>query len=169
MKALLVVAFKDFQDKEYSDTREGIEKKKIKIEVASTEKGKAQGKFGTIVEVDWLLNEVNINNYVALVFIGGVGAIKYFENKEVLDLVNEAYQGGKIVAAICCAPLILKRAGILKDKKVTVYPDPDYVSEISKESEYLNEKVIVDGKIVTASGPWAAIEFGETIAKILRK
>jgi protease I len=169
MKALLVVAFKDFQDKEYSDTREGIKKKGIEVEVASIEKGRAQGKFGTIIEVDWLLGEVNIDNYDALVFIGGVGAIEYFENKEAHNLAKKAYQGGKIVAAICCGPMILKGAGILKGKKVTVYPDPDYVSEISKESEYLDKSVVEDGKIITASGPQAAIEFGETIAKNLTK
>ncbi|NQU99938.1 MAG: DJ-1/PfpI family protein [Parcubacteria group bacterium] len=169
MKALLVVAFKDYQDQEYSYTRKGIEDQGIEVEIASTEKGKAQGKFGDSVVVDWVLSEVDINKYAAIIFIGGVGAIKYFENQKILDLAESAYKADKMVAAICCAPMILKRAGILNSKKVTVYPDPEWVTEISKDSEYLDENVVVDGKIITASGPQAAIEFGEIIAKYLTK
>ena len=169
MKALIVIAFKDYQDQEYSDTRKGLENKGIEIEIASTERGKAQGKFGDSVVVDKLLKDVNVNNYNAIVFVGGVGAIAFMENNEAIELVKKAYEADKIVAAICCAPMILNRAGILSNKKVTVYPEADWVSEISKESEYLDQDVVVDGKIITASGPQAAAEFGETVAKILTK
>lgn len=168
MKALLVVAFKDYQDKEYSDTRKKLEDDDIEIEVVSSKKGTAQGAFGSSIEIDKVLEEIDVDNYDAIVFIGGGGAVSYFEDRNALDLARQAYEADKVVAAICCAPIILNRADILSDKKITVYPNSDWISELSKKNEYLDQKVVVDNNIITASGPEAASEFGKTIAEKLK-
>lgn len=167
MKALIVVAFRDYQDQEYSDTRKGLEDMGIEIEIASTEKGRARGRSGSSVDVDILLEEVNVNEFAAIVFIGGVGAIKHMEDNNALNIVKEAYRTKIIVAAICCTPMILKRAGILEGGKATVYPNDEWIAEISNKGEYLDKNVVIDGKIITASGPQAAVEFGKAVADII--
>jgi protease I len=68
--------------------------------------------------------------------------------------------------------VILAKAGVLKDKKATVWTsslDRGPV-KILKENgaEFVNEKVVRDGKIITANGPAAATEFGEKILENLK-
>lgn len=167
-KILLVIAFKDFQDQEYGDTRKVLENKDIEIKIASTEKGEAEGKFGQRVKVDKILSEVDVNEYSAVIFIGGVGAIDYFENKEALSIAKKAFEKNKVTAAICCAPMILYKAGILNNNKFTVYPEAEWVEEISKRNNYLDQDVVVDNNIITGSGPNSAREFGKKITEKLQ-
>jgi len=71
------------------------------------------------------------------------------------------------------APAILARAGVLENKKATVWSDPlnKETIEILKEGqvEYINEPVVVDGHIVTANGPIATEDFSKRIGELLLK
>jgi len=70
------------------------------------------------------------------------------------------------VAAICISPVTLARAGILKNRRATVFPTE--AEELKKEGAiYTGAPVEEDGRIITASGPEAAGEFGERIASVL--
>jgi len=70
------------------------------------------------------------------------------------------------VGAICIAPGILARAGILKDKKATVFPSE--IETLKREgAHYSALPVVIDGKIVTADGPEAAEGFGKALVKTL--
>jgi protease I len=62
----------------------------------------------------------------------------------------------------------LAKAGILKGKRVTVYPADFALAEIRRaNATYVDEPVVVDGNLITAVGPEAAKEFGEQIVKML--
>jgi protease I len=102
-----------------------------------------------------------------VVFVGGSGSKQYFEDPEALEIAKKAYEKGKIVAAICIAPVILANAGILKGKKATVHHGNEQELE-KKGANYINQNVVKDGKIITACGPSAAREFGNTIAKEIK-
>ena len=74
----------------------------------------------------------------------------------------------KVVAAICLAPVVLARAGILKGKKVTCFYSPASSREMKAGGAVLVDKAVVsDGRIVTANGPEAAAEFADTFIRIL--
>jgi 4-methyl-5(b-hydroxyethyl)-thiazole monophosphate biosynthesis len=66
------------------------------------------------------------------------------------------FDSGKVVSAICAAPIALERAGILKGKKVTSYPG----CLNGDEYEYLTEAVVEDGNLITGRGAGCATEFG---------
>jgi len=170
-KVVLVIAFQGFQDQEYNQTRKVLEDQGAKITVASWSTGMAQGKFGSSVKVDKSIEEINAADFEAIVFVGGPGAADYFGNKTAHRLAQEAVAQNKVLAAICIAPAILAKAGVLKGKKATVWSAPfDRGSvEILKTegAEYLDQPVVVDGKIVTANGPSAAEEFGRAIVEAL--
>lgn len=171
MKALLIIAYEDYHDEEYGKTRQELEKVGIEVEVASTNLGEAKGKLGGRVPVDLLLDQVEVLKYDAIIFIGGPGAVNYINDKKAHKIAKKAVESNKILAAICIAPAILTKAGVLLGKKATVW-----TSEEDKEAikilenggaKYTDEKVVIDGKIITASGPQAAEEFGRKIVENL--
>ncbi len=87
-----------------------------------------------------------------LIIPGGPGYRELMENQTVLNLVRDSFRAGKIIAAICGAPLILEKAGVLKDKKATIYPGMEKF--LSKPR---SQKVVVDENIITSQGPGTAI------------
>ena len=70
----------------------------------------------------------------------------------------------KWIAAICAAPIVLERAGILEDKNYTAYPGFD--KEI-KEGNFKEDIVVVDGKIITSRGPATVFEFSYSLLDLL--
>lgn len=172
-QALLIIAFNGYQDKEYKDTREILELNGVKITLASNLKGTAKGSLGGNTKVDFLISEVKANQYDAIIFIGGPGVPAVFkENLEAHYLAQEAISQNKILGAICIGPTILAKAGILKNKKATVWSSFTDKSpiEILKQNgaEYVDQNVVVDGKIITANGPQAAKDFGRAIVEALK-
>lgn len=166
-KILLIIAPSGFQDKEYQEPRAILENAGYNIVVASKGVKSARSTLGTMVRVDEQLNEAKSNDFEAIIFVGGPGSSLYFNDQTALALAKEAYQKGKIVGAICIAPSILANAGILKDKKATVFSS-ETENLKAKGAVYTGESVTTEGKIVTANGPSAAEEFGQKILKILR-
>lgn len=168
-KAVLIIASKDYQDIEYAETKNALERAGINTVTASSRLGEAHGKLGGKVEVKLTLDQVEIKNFDAIVFIGGGGAAQeYFENVQAHSLAKKAAEQKKVIAAICCAPMILAKAGILGERKVTVWPDKNWINELAeKGAKYIDQDVVVDGKLITGAGPQAAKEFGEAIAKTL--
>lgn len=164
-KVIMIIAPENFRDEEYFDTREALEKKGVDVSVASISNPAVSGIDKREVQVDMMLPEVG-DEFDAIVFIGGGGAKVYFENQTALDLASKYYEDGKIVAAICIAPMILGHAGVLRDKKATCWEGSGKDLE-DFGVEYTGAKVEVDGKIITANGPKSSGKFGKKIAKAL--
>ncbi len=162
---LMLLAPTNFRDEEYYETREVLEKKKIKIVTTSIAQI-AESKTGKHEEVDLIINELE-DLYDALVLVGGGGSRAYYEDIDVLELAKKYVAEKKIVAAICAAPGILAHAGLLEGKKATSTEDDRALLE-SKGAKLVVEDVVVDGNIITASGPPASKAFAEAIAKKLK-
>jgi len=172
-KALVVIAPEDFQDHEFAMTCKGLEEKGIEIEIASTKNGVCTGKFGTSVNAK-SIDEYNLSEFDAIVFIGGPGVPLVRSDDRMVQAAKTFYENGKVVAAICWAPTILAKAGVLKDRNATVWVgyDPEYAkSTVDVLRDYgANPElrpVVVDGKIVTGNGPSAAESFGKTLAQVI--
>lgn len=170
-KAVLVIAYKNFQDREYSVTRKVLEEAGIEVKIASNKKGTAEGGTGLKVAVDFLVTEVKPADFDAVVFIGGGGALDYLDNEISYNLVRETVSQNKILAAVCISPVILAKARVLKNKKAAVWWSPLNKEPIKileeNGAEFIDKKVVSDGKIITANGPAAAKEFGEKILKMI--
>ena len=160
----MVIAQKGFRDEELFDTKAELEKAGIMTVIASKEKGACEGMFGRGAEAQLSLGEVSIDSYNAVVFVGGVGASQYYRDPEALGLIGRADRKGKIIAAICIAPVIVANTGIMQGKKVTAYPSVQYDLQ-KKGAKYTGEPVEMDGNIITGNGPEAAKAFGQAIAK----
>jgi protease I len=168
-EVLLIIAEKDFRDEELFETKEELEKKGLLCVIASKTAGEKKGMLGGKAKAELSLKQVDISKYRAVIFVGGTGSQQYFNDSEALILARTAFEKGKIVGAICIAPVILANSGILKGKEATVFPSQDIDSLKKKGAIYKEKDVVVSGKIITACGPRASREFGIEIAKLIKK
>ena len=173
MKALIVIAFRDFQDMEYLIPKKILEEAGIETKTISNKKGMAVGVFGETVLIEKDTTDVKIDDYNALIFIGGGGCLPYLDNQDSYKLIREAFNKDKLLAAICISPVILAKAGVLENKKATVWNSSMDQFPVNSLREggaiYQKDSVVVDGKIITAIGPEVAALFGETIIRLLTK
>ncbi|MEM4259973.1 MAG: DJ-1/PfpI family protein [Candidatus Woesearchaeota archaeon] len=162
---LMVIAPSGFSDPEYYEPKKYFESEYAKVTTASSERI-AISKTGKKQKVDILLEDVKVGTYSAVVFVGGPGAQKYFNDPEALRIARSFYEAKRIVAAICIAPTILGNAGILEGKKVTSFPTQEDALR-AKEANYTGNLVEWDGLIITANGPEVALGFAEKIAQLI--
>lgn len=116
---------------------------------------------------DKKIDEVNnILDYDAIVIPGGMpGSTLLRDNKKIIEFYQTMYNSGKLVAAICAAPIVLSDAGITDDKEVTSYPGFD--KEINYKNYNSEKAVVIDKNVITAQGPAVAILFGYEIVNYL--
>lgn len=120
------------------------------------------GEHGVRVTVDKRLNAVKADDYDGIVIPGGRSYKILVKSKVILDIIKDLNRRGKLVAAICYAPLILAEAGVLDSKKATIYPG------LEKELPYpRGDRIVVDGNIITSQGPGTSIEFALSIVEFL--
>jgi len=170
-KVLMVLAFKDFRDEEYFIPKEILEKAGFSIDTTSTEQGIAIGSQGGEVVAHIALNEIDMENYQAVIFCGGSGMTNELDNQDFYKLAKSFYENNKVVSAICVAPALLAKAGILENKKATVWSsalDKSFIKVLEENGAiYQDSPVVIDNKIITANGPDAAEEFGKAIVNLL--
>jgi protease I len=167
-KVLMVIAQSMFRDEELFETKAELTLSGHKVTVASRKLEICHGNQGGTAMPDIALDDVVIGDYDALVFVGGGGAKEYFEDEKVWDFAREAYDSGKVLGAICIAPVILAKAGLLKDKNATVFPTGEQ-DLIHNGAFYTGESVTQDGNIVTGNGPKASVEFARKIDEMLEE
>lgn len=115
------------------------------------------------VAADELYENVSFGDADALVLPGGgVGTENLSAHEPLCALLVDACSRGLLVAAICAAPMVFGRIGILKGKKATCYPGCE--GDLF-DAEYTAEAVEQDGNIITACGPGASFDFGFAIVK----
>ena len=163
----MVVAPERFRDEELFVTQEELKRGGHTTSIASTRRGKCQGSRGGTVKATVALSQAQGKDYDAIVFVGGGGSRVLFADEDVLRLAREADEQGRVVAAICLAPVILANAGVLKGKKATVAGTQAKAIE-AKGAHYTGPGVTVDGNVVTGNAPKASRLFGQAIDELLK-
>jgi|TARA_B100002003_G_scaffold227839_1_gene235747 protease I len=165
-KVLVVIAQEGYQDRELEGTRNGLLEAGFEVILACKEAGPCTGSIGGSEEAAVALRDVDVRDYDRIAFVGGPGAGAYSSDPDALHLAQETVRAEKPLGAICIAPTILAKAHVLEGKRATVWDSEGKQAGILEQygAEYTGESVTVDGMIVTANGPDAAIEFGKTFA-----
>lgn len=167
---LFFIAEEGFRDEEYFEPKQVLEDAGHICDAVSTNNEMAMGSQGATVMPTTSLDVVNIDDYNAIVLVGGPGARNMGEDFRVKSLVIDAFNKNKLIGAICIAPTILAKYGLIKERDATVFPSG--IDELKSAGvNYKEENVIVDSNetpvLITADGPNSAIEFGEKIKKLL--
>ncbi|WP_456429010.1 DJ-1 family glyoxalase III [Nitratifractor sp.] len=122
------------------------------------------GANGITVQADLPLATVVVDEYDIIALPGGWGGTnRLAEDPTAQRLLKEFAAQGKWVAAMCAAPYALHVAGVLS-KRYTCYPS---VEEQIRPEDRVDEKVVVDGKVITSQGPGTAICFALEIVRQL--
>jgi protease I len=125
-------------------------------------------KYGYPAEVNKEAKEIDVFKYDGVVIPGGYAPDMMRRYPEMVRIVREAYQKGKVVAAICHAGWMLVSAGILKGRKVTgVSAIKDDL--VNAGATYLDEEVVRDGNLITSRKPDDLPAFCREIVSALSK
>jgi protease I len=169
MASVLVVVPQDsFRDEELFETRDAIVAAGHTVVLASHSPGLCCGTKGGTAIATTSIDSIDDVSPDAVVFIGGPGARSFFTCSAAHRIAREAHHAGKIVGAICVAPVILANAGLLRGRRATVFPTE--VANLAAAGVHVQRPgVVTDGNIITASGPDVARAFGMTLVRALSR
>jgi 4-methyl-5(b-hydroxyethyl)-thiazole monophosphate biosynthesis len=121
------------------------------------------GSHNIIVTADTTLSELDRENIEMIILPGGMpGASNLDKNLSLDKLIIDFANKSKPISAICAAPMVLGKRGILKGKRATCYPGFEQYLE---GANYTSSLVEIDGNIITGKGPGAAFDFSYIIAE----
>ena len=122
---------------------------------------------GTLIVPDSTLEQALTEDYDLVVLPGGQpGTNNLMADQRIITLLQDMQRQDKYIAAICAAPMVLGKAGVLEGKSATSYPgclDSMGLPGVN----YLEEAVVVDGKIITSRGPGTAMDFALKLIEIM--
>lgn len=128
------------------------------VTVSITASDKVQTSHGVTIVADACFADVDLSDADMLLLPGGMpGAQNLLEHSGVCDALVAHAEKGKLLAAICAAPMVLGQLNLLEGRRATCYPGFD---KFLNGAEYTADLVTVDGNITTGKGPGAAIPFG---------
>jgi protease I len=165
-KVLMVIAPETFRDEEYAHPKEVLESRGARVVTASTRPGTCVGKLGMTAEAEISVAEADALDYDAVVFVGGAGSKVFFDDPYAQALARAARVNKRVLAAICVAPSILARAGLLRGWPATAFESQKEDLE-AHGAIWTGEPLTVQGHVITANGPEAARDFGIAIADAL--
>jgi 4-methyl-5(b-hydroxyethyl)-thiazole monophosphate biosynthesis len=138
----------------------------IEVITAGLAPGPVKASRGTVLLPDAALDDVLHQAFDMIVLPGGMPGSEYLKNDtRVIALLKSAAASGKYVAAICAAPMALHAAGLLQGKNATSFPG--VLDQLPGSHHYLNDGVVVDGKVVTSRGPGTAMDFSLMLVELM--
>ena len=123
-----------------------------------------EGGPGIKVQSDFLFSE-EIKDYDMIILPGGYEGVQNMVNNETLiNVLKEMNEQGKYISAMCAAPVVLEKAGVLENKNFTAYQGYD---QKIKQGNYKEDKVVIDKNLITSRGPATAYAFAYKLVDIL--
>ncbi|WP_010521798.1 type 1 glutamine amidotransferase domain-containing protein [Aquimarina agarivorans] len=169
-KNVAIVATDGFEKSELFEPLEALKEEGATVHIISTQLGEIKSwsgeNWGEAIKVDKLIEDVNEDDYHALVLPGGVANPDLLRtNDTVLEFVRAFFESGKPVAAICHAPWLLISAGVIENREVTSYHSiKDDV--VNAGAKWIDKSVVVDSGLVTSRKPADLPDF---ISKVIEE
>ncbi|MBP8131805.1 MAG: DJ-1/PfpI family protein [Candidatus Hydrogenedentes bacterium] len=139
----------------------------IQVVTAGLDSTPVTGSHGIVILPDTTLAETLGQDFTMVVLPGGLpGADNLGSDPRITDILKKMVESGKFAGAICAAPRVLAKAGLLDGKKATAYPgfiDGGAFPRL----RYTGSAVERDGRIITGRGPGTAMDFALEIIETL--
>ena len=168
MKRVAIILADGFEEIEAFTTADILRRAGIECDLVSIEKDFVKSTHNIVVKADKILNE-DIYEYDMIVLPGGLpGAENLAENNMVIEVIKKFNEDiNKYIAAICASPaIVLTKAGIIENRFITSYPGEEF-ERMLKDSNYVDELVVVDGNLITSRGPATTMLFAYKIVDVL--
>lgn len=161
-KIVFFIAENNFHDHEFFIPKKILENAGAKVFVAGLTNNLSIGQYGMRVKPEMILSNLSSQNFSAIVLIGGKGSTELWKNGLLHKKLREFDQNKKLICAICSAVGILAHANLLVGKKAAIYHgDAEIIQSLG--AIVSKNKLEIDGRIITASGPEVLSEFGHAI------
>lgn len=167
MNPLLILMAPGFEEIELTAPTDILRRLGVEVTLAGVQGRQAEGAHGMAMQADMLLVDVEPEKFSGVILPGGGAAWLLRDTPAVLRLVKTMHAAGKLVGAICAAPIVLEAAGVLKGRRITCYPAEGVTADIKTAADISDAPTIADGNIITGRGPGAALEFGFALAAAL--
>ena len=165
MGKILIPLAEGFEEIEAVTNIDVFRRAGLDVITAGLGKKEVEGDHGLKMKTDLLLKEVDVNELDAIVLPGGMPGAENLRNSDkLLWLISELDQKGGLVAAICAAPMVLDKAGVIENKNATSYPG---FKRKMPSCNYLEERVVRDHNVITGRGPGVAMEFALEVVRYL--
>jgi protein deglycase len=164
----IVVFAEGFEEIEGLSIVDILRRADVPCRTIGTKDGVVTGAHGVAILPDSSIHELNQDEINAVILPGGSpGYMNLANDTHVLNLIRQMNKQGKIIGAICAAPFVLAKAGILKNRNATIYPGME--KEIINAGGNFHDDIVVrDDTIITSRGPATAIPFALFLVEILK-
>jgi protein deglycase len=165
MKILVPLA-NGFEEIEAVNVIDILRRADMEVVTTGLKEGLVEGSHKIKVLPDTTLDKIDYRDYDGLVLPGGApGFVNLGNDERILKMAREMDREGKVVGAICAAPSVLIKAGVLQGRKATVSPSGK--AQVQACANFSEERVVVDGNLVTSRSPGTALEFALKLVEVL--
>lgn len=164
MKYSIIIG-NNFEDVEAITQIDILRRAGITIDIYGAGNDKIRSRSNIIYQADKVFNkesDMDTGQYDGILIPGGPGVDELVKNEALLKTVKRFFDSGKLVFAICAGPRVLDKAGILKGKRYTSYPDT-----VIENGTWLDEKVVIDANIITSQGVGTSLEAAIKLVEII--
>jgi len=169
-KRIAILVEEDFEDLELMEPMRAMKDAGARVTiVGSGSKPSYKGKRGVAkITVNTTADKVKAEDFDAIIIPGGYAPDKMRLHQPMIDLVREAHDKGKLIAAVCHGPQLLISAEIVKGRRVTSWTSIA-VDLKNAGATWVDEPVVRDGNIITSRKPADLPRFDKTIIEALRE
>jgi protease I len=169
MKKMLIFLENGFEDSEFIYPYYRFQEEGYKLDIAST-KAKQQytGEHGVSFTSDMSVDDVDLNDYDAVIVPGGKGPDKMRLNSRFAEIVSEANGKGMVIAAICHGPQVLISADVVRGKTMTSWPSVR-IDLKNAGANVVDQSAVTDGNMVTSRWPADLPDFCAATIILLHK
>jgi len=163
MPSAIIILMDGFEEIEAVTCIDILRRAEVDVVVLGLESMDVRGSRNINIKTDILFDDYN-GDFDAVVLPGGPGTNKLADSEKLIEFIKKANKDKKICAAICAAPTVFAKAGILTGKKATCYPG---LEERLTGAVHLTDSVVVDENIVTSRAVGTAIPFSLKLVEAL--
>ncbi len=162
----IVVLANGFEEIEAVTPIDVLRRAGVGVTVAGLDAREVEGAHGVVYRANTLVSDI-IQTPDAIILPGGMpGSANLGRSNELKRIVLDVKSSNGICAAICAAPaLTLGKWGILDNIRATCYPS--FEKEFPATTIFSEERVVVDGNVVTSRGPGTAFDFALALTELL--
>jgi 4-methyl-5(b-hydroxyethyl)-thiazole monophosphate biosynthesis len=163
---ILIPLAEGFEEIEAVNVIDILRRANVDLITAGLKEGLVEGSHKIKVLPDTTLEKIDYREFDGLILPGGApGYINLGNDERILKMVREMDQAGKVVAAICAAPSVLIKAGVLQGRRATVSPSGK--AQVEACAHFSEDRVVVDGNLITSRSPGTALEFALKLVEVL--
>jgi len=168
-KRVALLIEEEFEDREVTGTRDALQQAGITVTVVGPAAGaQYRGKKGEVVSADLAAGAARAKDFDAIVIPGGHAPDRMRMRHAMVDLVREAVEAGKPVAAICHGPQVLISVNALRGRTVTCWPSIA-IDVKNAGGRYVDKPVVEDGNIITSRKVDDVPVFAEAIIRAVTR